>query len=133
MRQLFSGLGDFLTMDYRELISSQLPALHLLTGIGWKYLPPSEVDRLRGNRRGAVILEGVLSDWLRTRNLISYKNQIVPFSPQNITEALRRLKTFDPSRGIVARQRRDVRAAHARREFRADDRRRQAQLFAELY
>ena len=88
-------------LDYRELISSQLPALHLLTGIGWQYLTPNQVNVLRGGRRGAVILEGVLADWLRTHNVIHYQDRTLPFSEANITEALRRLKNFDPSRGLI--------------------------------
>ncbi len=88
-------------LDYRELISSQLPALHLLTGIGWQYLTPEQVNGLRNGRRGAVILDGVLSDWLRNHNAIHYKGRTLPFSEVNIAEALRRVKNFDPSRGLI--------------------------------
>src|SRR5258708_2013087 len=88
-------------LDYRELISSQLPALHLLTGIGWQYLTPEQANDLRSGRRDAVILDGVLSDWLRTQNAIQYKGRTLPFSEANIAEALRRLKNFDPSRGLI--------------------------------
>ena len=88
-------------LDYRELISSQLPALHLLTGIGWQYLTPDQANTLRGNRRDAVILDGVLSDWLRTHNAIRYQGQRVPFSEANLLEALRRLKDINPTRGLI--------------------------------
>ena len=88
-------------LDYRELISSQLPALHLLTGIGWHYLTPDQANTLRGNRRDAVILDGVLSDWLRTHNAIRYQGQRVPFSEANLLEALRRLKDINPTRGLI--------------------------------
>ena len=88
-------------LDYRELISSQLPALHLLTGIGWHYLTPNQTNTFRGNRRDAVILDGVLSDWLRTHNVIQYQGQRVPFSEANLTEALRRLKDINPTRGLI--------------------------------
>ena len=88
-------------LDYRELISSQLPALHLLTGIGWQYLTPDQANTLRGNRRDAVILDGVLSDWLRTHNAIRYQGQRVPFSDANLLEALRRLKDINPTRGLI--------------------------------
>ena len=89
-------------LDYRELISSQLPALHLLTAIGWQYLTPDQTNTLRGNRRDAVILDGVLSDWLRTHNVIQYHGQRVPFSEANLLEALRRLKNIDPTRGLIS-------------------------------
>ncbi len=38
-------------LDYWELISSQLPALHLLTGIGWQYFSPAQANTLRGLMR----------------------------------------------------------------------------------
>jgi len=88
-------------LDYRELIGSQLPALHLLTGIGWQYLTPGQAHALRGNRRSAVLLDGVLSDWLRTHNTIQYHGRSHAFSEANLTEALRRLNAWDPSRGLI--------------------------------
>lgn len=88
-------------LDYRELISSQLPALHLLTGIGWEYLTPDQANPLRGNRRSAVILEGVLTEWLRTHNVIAHKDSELAFSDANIAEAVRRLKALDPTRGLI--------------------------------
>src|SRR5258708_34430211 len=88
-------------LDYREIISSHLPALHLLTGIGWQYLTPDQANDLRGGRRDAVILDGVLSEWVRTNNAIQYKGRTLPFSEANIAEALRRLKNFDPSPGLI--------------------------------
>ncbi|MCC6972493.1 MAG: type I restriction endonuclease subunit R [Anaerolineae bacterium] len=88
-------------LDYAELISSHLPALRLLTGMGWQYLPPAEVNALRGGRRDAVILEGVLREWLGTHNAIRYQGQRLPFSEANLTEALRRLKHLDPTRGLI--------------------------------
>jgi len=56
--------------SYRELTASQLPALRLLMAMGWQYLTPSEALALRGGKRSAVILDGVLSEWLRTHNHI---------------------------------------------------------------
>jgi len=46
-------------LNYAEIISSQIPALQLLTGIGWQYLAPKQADTLRGNRKDAVILDGI--------------------------------------------------------------------------
>lgn len=88
-------------LDYRELISSQLPALHLLTGMGWQYLTPDQTNTLRGNRRDAVILDSILSEWLRTHNTIQYQGRSLPFSEANLDEALRRLKAINPTRGLI--------------------------------
>lgn len=90
-----------MSLDYTELISSHLPALHVLTGIGWQYLTPEQANALRGGRRGAVILESVLTDWLRTHNAIPYRGRSLPFNDAAIAEALRRLKDFDPTRGLI--------------------------------
>src|SRR5258708_33153496 len=87
-------------LDYRELISSQLPALHLLTGIGWQYVTPDQANTFRSNRRDAIILDLVLSDWLRANNSIQYKGRIGDFSQPNIAEALRRLKERGPTPGL---------------------------------
>jgi len=87
--------------NYDELIGSQLPALQLLIALGWQYLPPDEINRLRGGRRGAVVLEGVLSDWLRTHNGYDYHGQRRAFSAASIEKALRDLKDVPPGRGLV--------------------------------
>ncbi len=88
-------------LDYRELISSQLPALHLLTGIGWQYLTPDQTNSLRGNRRDAVLLDGILSEWLRAHNAIKYQGRTLPFSEANLAEALRQIKNINPTRGLI--------------------------------
>ncbi|MBX3085029.1 MAG: type I restriction endonuclease subunit R [Anaerolineae bacterium] len=86
---------------YRELVSSQLPALHLLTTLGWQYLPPADALRLRGGKQSAVLLEGVLRNWLHTHQHITYKNRQHDFSEANLDEALRRLKDFNIREGLL--------------------------------
>ncbi len=49
--------SSYQTPSYLEKVQSQLPALQLLTEMGWEYLPPEKVAKLRGERLGAAILE----------------------------------------------------------------------------
>jgi len=43
------------TPNYLEKVQSQLPALQLLTELGWGYLTPEECVSLRGGRLGSAI------------------------------------------------------------------------------
>jgi type I restriction enzyme, R subunit len=70
--------------SYRELTASQIPALRLLMAMGWQYLTPSEALAQRGGRRSAVLLEGILADWLRAHNHIDYQGREIAFSDANI-------------------------------------------------
>jgi type I restriction enzyme, R subunit len=79
--------------DFREESSSQLPAIRLLCNMGWKVLTADEALALRGGRQSAVLLEGVLTEWLRRSNRISYKGQSIPFSDGNIAAAVQSLKS----------------------------------------
>ena len=87
--------------SYRELTASQLPALRLLMSMGWGYLTPAEALSLRGGKRSAVILDGVLSDWLRAHNHIDTKGRAVPFSDANITLAINKLRAVETVRGLI--------------------------------
>jgi type I restriction enzyme R subunit len=78
--------------SYRELTASQLPALRLLLALGWHYLTPSEALAQRGGRRSAVLLEGILADWLRANNRIEYQGRDVAFSDANIALAVNKLR-----------------------------------------
>lgn len=37
------------TVNFREEFSSKIPALALLTNLGYQFIPPSECEALRGN------------------------------------------------------------------------------------
>lgn len=76
---------------YSETISSQIPALQLLTRLGWQYLSPAEALALRGGSESNVVLTGVLEPWLRAHNQIQYKGQSRAFSDASIREAIERL------------------------------------------
>lgn len=71
---------------------SQVPALQVLQALGFTYLSPGEALALRGGKRGQVLLEGVLADWLRAHNAVCYKGQELPFSEGNIAAAIQALK-----------------------------------------
>lgn len=80
------------TPSYIEELISQIPALQLLIGLGYSYLPPEEALALRGGKYRNVILEDVLTAWLRQHNGIQHKGQNIPFSEANIQQAIRQLK-----------------------------------------
>ncbi len=77
--------------DYVEEVSSQLPALQLLTNMGWHYLTPAKALALRGGSPPVWVLTEVLTPWLAQHNDIPYKGQRHPFSEANISEATKRL------------------------------------------
>jgi len=85
---------------YSEDAISQLPTLHLLQNLGWQYLPPNEVLKLRGGKLGNVLLEGILVPWLREHNRVRFKGRELPFTEGNILSALQALKEI-PFDGLV--------------------------------
>lgn len=76
----------------KEDYISQIPALQLLINLGYRYLTPEEALRLRGGRESSVILDGVLTDWLRRNNIVRYKGAEYPFTEGNIFSAVQSLK-----------------------------------------
>ena len=79
--------------EYKEQYSSQIPAVRLLCNLGWRVMTAEEALAQRGGRLGGVLLEGILTDWLRTHNAITYKGKSYPFSDGNINEAVQALKS----------------------------------------
>ena len=88
------------TPSYLEDRISQIPALRLLMAMGWTYLTPDQADALRGNKPSAVLLTGVLTDWLRAHNRIDYRGSH-PFSEANIADAVRRLSDVPLQLGTI--------------------------------
>jgi type I restriction enzyme R subunit len=82
-----------LNCDYREESSSLLPAVQLLIKLGWKVMTTREAYAQRGERLGSVLLEGVLTDWLRAQNELTYKGKRYPFTEGNISTAVQALKS----------------------------------------
>lgn len=85
---------------YKELISSQIPALQLLINMGWRYLTPMEALAHRAGREKNIILTGILEPWLREHNVFERKGQSHHFSEKNIKEAVRKL-VDEPFRSLL--------------------------------
>jgi len=80
------------TPSYLEAVQSQLPALHLLIGMGWEYLTPDECVQLRGGRLSAPLLEPVLMEHLRNRCRYDFKGAERTFTENALQSAVQELK-----------------------------------------
>jgi len=85
-------MTDTVPPSFLEDAISKQPAMELLQKLGWKYLRPEEAVRLRGGRRSAVLLDGVLEEQLRKLNRVRYKGEEYAFSEGNIQTALMALR-----------------------------------------
>jgi type I restriction enzyme R subunit len=83
-----------------EDATSQIPALDLLQQLGWSYLSPGEVDRLRGGRRSEVLLKGVLREQLAKLNRFESRGRKHAFTEGAIEDALHELAGM-PDDGLV--------------------------------
>lgn len=75
-------------LDFQEVISSQIPALHVLVNLGYSYLSPAQALEARGGKRGLPVLTRVLEESLRRLNKISYKGVSHDFSLENIRKGV---------------------------------------------
>lgn len=89
------------TPAFREDQLSQIPALHLLQNLGYRYLLPAEALRLRGGRESQVLLFDVLSEQLRRINRVQHRGQKRAFTENAIAEATRRLRDVDDGGGLL--------------------------------
>ena len=78
--------------SFNEKHLSQIPALHLLANLGYRYLTPEQALVMRGGRLSNVLLEEVLRDSLKRINRIQHKGENYLFSEENIQSAIQRLK-----------------------------------------
>src|SRR5690554_7775149 len=74
--------------DWLEDVSSLLPALTLLQGMGYEYLPPEVALKKRGGKRSRVVLEDVLAAWLREHNSFEVRGRQHTFSDGNVQKAV---------------------------------------------
>ncbi|MBN1546316.1 MAG: type I restriction endonuclease subunit R [Syntrophaceae bacterium] len=81
-------------MEFREDLSSQVPALQMLISMGYDYLSPTDALRMRSGSSSKVLLEGVLKEQLRKINGITFKGQDYEFSEANIHKAINTLTSF---------------------------------------
>ena len=79
-------------LAFREELISQIPALQLLTAMGYRYLTPDESLAQRGGKFSNVLLEEVLEERLQILNWIEFKGNRYAFSPANIKLAVQALK-----------------------------------------
>ncbi len=88
-------------MSFTEDNISQLPALKLLSNLGYQYLSPSEALTMREGRESNVILTEVLRERLHRINQIKLGKKSVPFNEVNIERAIQKLKDVPLSEGLV--------------------------------
>ncbi len=89
-----------MSFDAAEKYQSQIPAIQLLVGLGFKPLSQADADKLRARPRN-VTLDSVLVEQLLKINRFSHRGKEYPFDLQDAHEALRRLKpTPDKIKGI---------------------------------
>jgi len=74
-----------------EDVTSQIPALDLLRQLGWTYLSPEQVNRMRGGRRSEVILKDILRNQLAALNRFEYRGQEYPFTEGALEDAISEL------------------------------------------
>lgn len=77
-------------MKSDELNISQIPAIEVLQKLGYQFLSPEQVNKLRVNLN-EVLLRTVLEDKLKELNSYEYKGEIRKFSDSNIQQAIRDL------------------------------------------
>jgi type I restriction enzyme, R subunit len=82
------------SIDLREVISSQIPALALLQNIGYTYITPAEALAHRQGKRSKVVLEDILTAQLHQLNQIEHRGKIYPFSDANIQTAVAAISQF---------------------------------------
>lgn len=77
---------------FNEKYLSQIPALRVLIKLGYKYIPPSEAFKYRKGSLSNVLLEKILDEQLRKQNRIFYRKREYPFSNENISTAINKLR-----------------------------------------
>lgn len=82
-------MSDFAT---NEKLTSQIPALQLLIGLGFEFLTLAEALRERQDRTSNVLLENILRNQLKEINRIRYKGSEYLFSEENVQSAIQKLK-----------------------------------------
>lgn len=89
-----------LTPETREDYSCQVPAIRLLTALGWQFMASDACLAARGSTQ-EVILRGVLVEQLRKRRF-EYKGQSYPLSPNAIDQIVRELSAPAIHEGLLS-------------------------------
>ena len=80
--------------DYREIPTSQIPAMRLLANLGFKPLTPEEVLLQRKGVSTNVLLEDILLSQLRKLNSFTHKGVKRDFSEEKLRNAVLKLKNM---------------------------------------
>ena len=80
--------------DYREIPTSQIPAMRLLANLGFKPLTPEEVMLERKGKLANVLLEDILLSQLRRLNSFTHKGTKCDFSEESLRGAVLKLKNM---------------------------------------
>ena len=83
----------------REQYSAHLPALHLLSNLGWRFLTTGQCLALRGGNR-EVLLKQRLIEVLQTRRF-EYKGERYPLSPSAIDQIVREVSALNLAEGLL--------------------------------
>ena len=86
------------TPETKEEYSVQIPALRLLSALGWSYISAADCLAARGSQK-EVVLRGVLIDELRKRRF-EYKGKSYPLSSNAIDQIARELSTVGLQEGL---------------------------------
>lgn len=81
-------------MEFKEDLSSQIPALQMLINMGYEYLSPADALEMRSGSNSKVLLEGILKERLKKINGITFKGKDHDFSDANIQKAINALTSF---------------------------------------
>lgn len=84
----------------QEQFSAHIPALHLLSALGWEYLSSSACLSLRSNN-SEVLLKPILIAALRDRHF-EYKGEMYPLSNNAIDQIIRELSSPSLHEGLLA-------------------------------
>ena len=90
--------------DTREEAAAKIPALHILMGLGWTYLPPEECLAKRGSER-AVLMTDVLRDHLAGHRF-AYRGDEHSLSKSAIDQIVRELESTHLNEGLLAANKR---------------------------
>lgn len=87
------------TPNSREQYSAHIPALHLLSNLGWNFISTAQALALRGSTR-EVLLKTRLIEVLQTRRY-EYKGEWYPLSPSGIDQIVRELSALSLVEGLM--------------------------------
>ena len=88
------------TPQGNEQHSSHIPALATLINLGWKFLPTTECQSLRGSQR-EVVMKPVLEKVLRQRRF-EFKGEWYPLSDQAVDQVIRDITTPSMAQGLMS-------------------------------